>query len=68
MSNGLTPTEIFQQRQDYERGLLAVILDQGRRSGFERMGRVAQTISAVLPQNNVWELLTRWLSALASER
>ena len=68
MSNGLTPTEIFQQRQDFERGLLAVILDQGRRSGFERMGRVAQTISAVLPQNNVWGLLTRWLSALASER
>ena len=68
MSNGLTPTEIFQQRQDFERGLLAVILDQGRRSGFERMGRVAQTISAVLPQNNAWGLLTRWLSALASER
>ena len=68
MSNGLTPTEIFQQRQDYERGLLAVILNQGRRSGFERMGRVTQTISAVLPQNNVWGLLTRWLSALASER
>jgi len=68
VSNGLTPTEIFQQRQDFERGLLAVILDKGRRSGFERIGRVAQTISAVMPQSNAWGLLTRWLSALASER
>lgn len=68
MSSGLTPTQIFQQRQDFERGLLAVILDQGRRSGYERMGRVAQTISAVLPPSSAWALLTRWLSALASER
>lgn len=68
MSSGLTPTQIFQQRQDFERGLLAVILDQGRRSGFERMGRVAQTIGAVLPPSSAWALLARWLSALASQR
>lgn len=68
MSSGLTPTQIFQQRQDFERGLLAVILDQGRRSGFERMGRVAQTISNVLPPSSAWALLAHWLGALASER
>jgi hypothetical protein len=68
VSNGLTPTQIFQQRQDFERGLLAVILDQGRRSGFERMGRVAQTIGAVLLPSSAWTLLDRWLSALASEK
>ena len=68
MSSGLTPTQVFHNRRDFERGLLAVILDENRKVGFQRMERVAQTISTVLPPDSSWTLLARWLNALAADR
>jgi len=68
VSSGLTPTQVFHNRRDFERGLLAVILDENRKVGFQRMERVAQTISTVLPPDSSWTLLARWLNALAADR
>ncbi len=68
MSSGLTPSQVFHNRRDFERGLLAVILDENRKAGFQQMERVAQTISSVLPSDSSWTLLAHWLNALAADR
>ncbi len=68
VSSGLTPSQVFHNRRDFERGLLAVILDENRKAGFQQMERVAQTISTVLPPNSSWTLLAHWLNALAADR
>ena len=68
VSSGLTPSQVFHNRRDFERGLLAVILDENRKTGFQQMERVAQTISTVLPPDSSWTLLAHWLNALAADR
>ena len=68
VSSGLTPSQVFHNRRDFERGLLAVILDKNRKTGFQQMERVAQTISTVLPPDSSWTLLAHWLNALAADR
>ena len=68
VSSGLTPSQVFHNRRDFERGLLAVILDENRKVGFQQMERVAQTISTVLPPDSSWTLLAHWLNALAADR
>ena len=64
VTGGLTPSQVFHNRRDFERGLLAVILDENRKTGFQQMERVAKTISTVLPPDSSWTLLARWLNAL----
>ena len=68
VTRGLTPSQVFHNRRDFERGLLAVILDENRKTGFQQMERVAKTISTVLPPDSSWTLLARWLNALAVDR
>lgn len=60
----LTAQEIAGLRQEYERGLLAAIIDEQRASGVALMGRVAQAFSREAQADNTWHLLWRWLDAI----
>ena len=60
VTRGLTPSQVFHNRRDFERGLLSVILDENRKTGFQQMERVAKTISTMLPPDSSWTLLARW--------
>ena len=57
----LTAQEVAGLRQDFERGLLAAILDEQRASGVALMGRVAPAISGEEQADNPGKLLMRWL-------
>ena len=60
----LTAQEVAGLRQDFERGLLAAILDEQRTSGVALMRRVAQAFSGEEQADNTWHLLWRWLDAI----
>ena len=62
----LTAQEVAGLRQDFERGLLAAILDQQRTSGVALMGRVALAFSGEEHADNTWHLLWRWLDAIGN--
>ena len=60
----LTAQEIAGLRQDFERGLLAAIIDEQRTSGVAAMARVAQAFSIEEQADSTWHLLGRWLDAV----
>ena len=65
MLHGFTRDQISQQRQEFERGLLAVIINDNRQVGLELMSRVASRLGGAQSPDNTWLLLARWLNALA---
>ena len=60
----LTAPEIAGLRQDFERGLLAAIIDEQRTSGVAAMARVAHAFSIEEQADSTWHLLGRWLDAV----
>ena len=56
--------EIQVLRQDFERGLLAAIMNEQRASGVAMMGGVARALSRKDAADNTWHLLWRWLEAI----
>ena len=60
----LTAQDVAGLRQDFERGLLAAIVDEQRLAGVALMSRVAQAFSLEERADTVWHLLERWLTAI----
>ena len=56
--------EIQGLREDFERGLLAAIINEQRASGVAMMGSVAWALSRKDSADNTWHLLWRWLEAV----
>lgn len=61
-----TEQEIRRLRQDYERGLLSVIVDQDRRQGFELLGSTVSQMTGLTAASGQWEQIHRWLLAQRS--
>ena len=60
----LTAQDVAGLRQDFERGLLAAIVDEQRLAGVALMSRVAQAFGLEERADTVWHLLERWLTAI----
>ena len=56
--------EIQGLREDFERGLLAAIINEQRASGVAMMGSVAWALSRKDWADDTWHLLWRWLEAV----
>jgi hypothetical protein len=58
-----TAQEIRRLRQEYERGLLSIIVDQGRREGFDLIESAVRQMAELTAAPNQWELIRHWLLA-----
>ena len=68
MSSGLSPTEIRRLRENFERGLLAVILNKNRSTGLMLMSEVTQAIGSDCAAEGDWDVLQRWLVAVEQQQ
>ncbi|NCF45229.1 MAG: hypothetical protein GWP70_10480 [Proteobacteria bacterium] len=68
MSAGLSPTQIRRLRENFERGLLAVILNENRAAGLTQMSEVTQALVGHCNAGADWHLLQRWLVAVEQQQ
>lgn len=65
---GLTAIQYTRMRQEFERGLLAVIINDDREVGLQLMAQVAQNLGVLEAPGNDWDLLQQWLMAICDGR
>ncbi len=63
MATSIPVQEIKRLRQEYERGLLSIIVDQDRRAGFELIENAVKQMAGLTAAPDQWKPIHRWLSA-----
>lgn len=66
MSTSTAAQEIKRLRQEYERGLLSIIVEQDRRAGFEQIANAVSRMAGLTVAADQWAPIRRWLSAQQS--
>ena len=55
MATSIPVQEIKRLRQEYERGLLSIIVDQDRRAGFELIENAVKQMAGLKTQLSKWQ-------------
>ena len=66
MPTSSTAEKIKHLRQEYERGLLSIIVDANRRDGFALMDRTVGEVAALTVAPAQWQRIRQWLLAQQS--